>query len=121
MKITNLILSVLFVVFTVVQYNDPDPLSWMVAYGFMALLFGFAAAQKTNKKILVGTFLLFVIWSIIFIPDFIFWLKNGSPSIASEMKTDEPHIELVREFLGLIICLGGLTFLLWQNKKLKFK
>ena len=43
----------------------------------------------------------------------------GTPNIASEMKTEEPHIELVREFLGLFICVGVLIFHLLEVKRQK--
>jgi len=33
----NLVVAAFFVLFTLVQYNDPDPLLWMIIYGLTAL------------------------------------------------------------------------------------
>ena len=68
-------------------------------------------------EITLISIIIFAILGITFIPDFIDWIDKGAPSIASEMKATEPHIELVREFGGLLICLAALLFLLFQQKK----
>ena len=117
MKIINSILSLLFLVFAAVQYNDPDPWLWIIAYVFVALLFVLQIVEKLPRPLLLVSIFLFAILGITFIPDFIDWIDKGAPSIASEMKASEPHIELVREFGGLLICLAGLLFLLFQQKK----
>lgn len=49
MKILNLILTILFILFAAVQYNDPDPIHWMALYLFVAAVCGFAAFGKYNK------------------------------------------------------------------------
>ncbi len=117
MKIVNSILSFLFITFAVVQYNDPDPWLWIVAYLFVAVQFVLQIFQKLPRPLLLISIILFAILGMTFIPDFIDWIEKGAPSIASEMKATEPHIELVREFGGLLICLAGLLFLLFQQKK----
>jgi hypothetical protein len=35
----------------------------------------------------------------------------GTPSITAEMQATEPHIEVVREFLGLLIAVVSLAWL----------
>ncbi len=60
------------------------------------------------------------LWGMLnLLPDFIHWIEIGSPNIASEMKTEEPHIELVREFLGYVICIAVLVFYYFQSRKEK--
>ena len=44
------------------------------------------------------------------LPDFIDWIQNGAESITQSMKAEKPHIELTREFLGLLICALALGF-----------
>jgi hypothetical protein len=117
MKIANSILALLFFIFAAVQYNDPDPWLWIVAYIFVAVQFILQIFQKLPRPLLLISIILFAILGMTFIPDFIDWIEKGAPSIASEMKATEPHIELVREFGGLLICLAGLFFLLFQQKK----
>ena len=117
MKIINSILSLLFLSFAAVQYNDPDPWLWIIAYVFIAALFVLQVIGKLPRPLLLISIVFFGIWGISFVPDFMNWIDKGAPSIASEMKATEPHIELVREFGGLLICLAGLLFLLFQQKK----
>ena len=117
MKITNIICAFLFLLFAVVQYNDPDPWTWIAAYIYVALLFVLQLKGILNKKMLLPSLIIFGVWGLTFIPDFMAWLQMGAPNIAGEMKTEEPHIELVREFGGLLICLAGMAFLWRQQKK----
>ena len=38
------------------------------------------------------------------------WVKKGMPSITGSMKAESPHVEYLREFLGLFIILLALLF-----------
>lgn len=53
----------------------------------------------------------------ILIPDFISWIQDGMPSITESMKAEKKHIELTREFLGLLLILGVLIFHFVQGRK----
>ena len=81
MKLVNAALSLLFILFAVVQYNDPDPWIWIVLYGFVALVSAMAFFEKYNKTILVLGMIICIIGIGLLIPDFIDWLKKGAPSI----------------------------------------
>ena len=117
MKIANLILGVLFVLFAAVQYNDPDAWLWIVIYGAVAVAFFLAAAHRYSG-LLYGAILVACIYEAVTLaPDFSNWIEMGTPNIATEMKTEEPHIELVREFLGVLITLGAVLFLFWQSRR----
>ncbi|HEY0979060.1 MAG TPA: transmembrane 220 family protein [Flavobacteriales bacterium] len=110
-KALLLLLALVFVAFAYLNLNDPDPIIWVTAYGMVALLFVLAAFGKPlplSTAVLTG--ILFV-WMCTLIPGMIDWFEAGTPSITSEMKATEPHIEVVREFLGLLIAVlatGGL-------------
>jgi hypothetical protein len=117
MKRINLILAFLFALFAVVQYNDPDPWAWILMYCFIGAICAFAAFGKYNEFIIGFSFGICLFWAIELLPDFFNWIEMGTPNIATEMKTEEPHIELVREFLGIFICMGVLVFQLIQFKK----
>lgn len=118
MKITNLVLGALFLLFAIVQYNDPDPWLWMLLYGFIAGVLIFAAFGKREKWVAIGGFLICAVWFLSLLPDFINWVQMGMPTITGSMKTEEPHIEYTREFLGLGICMLVL-FLNWRKGKLE--
>ncbi|HKK75964.1 MAG TPA: transmembrane 220 family protein [Saprospiraceae bacterium] len=110
MKIINLILGILFLLSAVAQYNDPDPWAWMALYGFVAVVLIFAALGKRNKWVPIAGIAVCVIWIATLLPEFINWLQMGMPNIAGSMKTEEPHIEYTREFLGLAFCITALAF-----------
>ncbi len=116
MKITNLILTALFILFAGFQLNDPDPYAWMALYFFVAVICLFAAYGRINKYLIWTGIAVCLIWMGALLPEFINWVKIGMPNIAGKMKAEEPHIEFTREFLGLGICLA---VLFWQLKKQK--
>ncbi|MEM1121162.1 MAG: transmembrane 220 family protein, partial [Bacteroidota bacterium] len=113
MKIVNIVLSLLFVLFAYFQYNDPDPWLWIGIYLFIALVSGLAAANIYPKRLLTIGLVGCLIGLGILLPDFINWLSTGAESITESMKTEKPHIELTREFLGLLICALVMGLHLW--------
>jgi len=117
MKILHLVLALLFLLFAVVQYNDPDPLGWMLLYGFIAGVCAFAAFGRRNRLVLLAGMGVVLVWAIFLFPDFIAWLRMGMPTIAGSMKAEAPHIELMREFSGLFLCLIVLIFQYIQGRK----
>ncbi len=109
-KTVNAILTVLFLLFALVQINDPDPWKWVLLYGIVALISGFAYFGIYRRWVILGGLAICLIELIGIFPDFTSWINQGMPNIAKSMKTDEPHIELTREFLGLAICIAALSY-----------
>lgn len=117
MKIVNIGLSLLFVLFAVVQYNDPDPWLWIAYYIMVAVFCGLTAFQKFYKIPLLIALLGTAFWIGMLVPDFVAWLRDGMPSIVGTMKAESKYIELVREFLGLFMGLAVLSFQFYQLRK----
>ena len=110
-KILYILLAVVFAAFAYLNLNDPDPVVWVLAYSGVAVLFAFAAFGRADRRISGYLALALGIWMLTMAPGMVDWMEMGMPSITSEMKATEPHIEVVREFLGLLIavlCLLGL-------------
>lgn len=118
MKFINLLLGLIFILFAAVQYNDPDPLVWMAMYLAVAYVCIFAAFGKYHRYALWAILLVNSIWMLLCVPDFLEWIKMGSPNIASEMKATTPYIENTREFLGLFICWLVLIWHTFRQNKL---
>ena len=110
MKIANSILALLFFIFAVVQYNDPDPWLWIVAYIFVAVQFILQIFQKLPRPLLLISIILFAILGMTFIPDFIDWMTAGFPTLVETMKAEQPYVEFIREFFGLILICISLLF-----------
>ncbi len=119
MKVLNLVLCALFLLFGAVQYNDPDPWAWMLLYCFVAVMFGMAAFGHYYRPALIAGLAVCIIWMVTLIPDFIEWINVGMPNIAEHMKAETPYIELTREFLGLVICILGLGFMLRRERRFR--
>ena len=110
MKIANITLSILFFLFAIVQYNDPDPWLWIVLYGMVGIISTMAVFGKYHKILTLLVMGICVLGILFLLPDFIDWLKNGAPSITESMKAESPHIELTREFFGFIVTLLALSW-----------
>ena len=112
MKIFNLILAVLFLSFSVLQLNDEpgDVLFWVLVYAGIGVISAFGAFNRYNLwMILFG--LAAVVYELFRkFPTFAQWIGDGMPSITGSMKASSPHVELAREYLGLILCLVVLIY-----------
>ena len=117
MKTVQIVLSALFVLFAVVQLNDVDPWAWVAFYIYVALLFSLAAAGKYHNYATIGGLAIIVIWMATLLPDFINWVNMGMPTITGSMKAESPHVELTREFLGLLIAGIAVGWLYFSSRK----
>ncbi|MEZ4739851.1 MAG: transmembrane 220 family protein [Flavobacteriales bacterium] len=116
-KFVFLLLAVVFVGFAYVNLNYPDPFKWVAAYASTAVLFAFAAFGRADRRIVGSLALSFFVWTCTLLPGMVDWINAGMPSITDEMQTTAPHIEVVREFLGLLIAVLALAVLLFATPR----
>ena len=109
MKIIHGLIFLIFFGFAILQFNDPDPLGWILLYLCVAATAIFYLFKQYFILLPVSGLFVCVLGILFLSPDFFTWVKEGMPTITASMKAENPHIELVREFLGFII--SGLTFL----------
>ena len=107
-KTIAIIVFIVFILFTAVQYNDPDALRWIAIYGYVSLAALGAYFNRVPRWAIYAGMIVCLIWMGTLFKDFIHWIQMGMPSIVDEMHTTKPHIELVREFLGLLLAMIGL-------------
>lgn len=93
MRLLAGLLAVLFLYAVVVQFNDPDPVQWMLVYGAAAVLSALAAARRLAfwpPLVLAGVALA---WAGAVLP----------PALAQDLSlaAEEP-----RELFGLLIVAG---------------
>jgi hypothetical protein len=106
----HIILAILFILFAVVQYNDPDPYIWIPIYGSVAAVCILNHQKKFYPPIILAILGGLSIYWMTYLPSFIQWFTDGMPSIASTMKAETPFIELIREFLGLLLAMLTLAY-----------
>ncbi len=111
--IARLILGILFIAFAAVQYNDPDPWIWILVYSVVGVICLWNVRHAITKPIILGLTIIFAIATTWYVPMMMDWINDGMPSIIGEMKATTPHIEWMREFLGLFLCV---ITLFWLSK-----
>jgi len=123
MKTLNISLSIIFFLFALLQYNDPDPYIWVPIYLLAAFICWEAAKKKYQGSLyIIGMLVCLVYGTYLFID------KNGVLSWANEhaaeslvhtMKADKPWIEESREFGGLLIVFTALliNYIIFQKSK----
>lgn len=111
MRMMSFLLAGLALVSMGLQFNDPDPVYWVAAYGATALVVGAMGLGKRSQlwtAITIGVVVGGMLWSV---PGFGAYLLAGDyGSIFGSMRADRPYIEESREFLGLAMSLAALTW-----------
>ncbi|MGC6432148.1 MAG: transmembrane 220 family protein [Jejuia sp.] len=117
-KITNSILSIIFVAFAIMQLNDPDGWLWFFIYLSVAGIC-FVSTFKTLPKILLwGIIVALVTYSCFHFSLFIDYLQTEhKEEIFGEMVYEKPYLEGSREFLGLLIAAFAVAYQLKSSKK----
>ena len=112
-----IVLAIMFAGFAYLNLHDPDPVQWVLAYGATAVLFAFAAFGRADRRIIGWFAVALFIWMCTMFPGMLDWAYFGVPSITEEMQAHEPQIEVVREFLGLLIAVLSLASLFFTTSK----
>jgi len=110
MKIFCFVLAALFFASAAVQFNDPDPAVWVTIYGTTGLIAVFAAFERYNPWVVLILMAACVYEAYQFFPGFWTWVTDGMPTITGSMKAESSYLEMVREFLGVVITLAALIF-----------
>jgi uncharacterized membrane protein YjdF len=121
MKIFNLVFTILFIIFAVLQYNDPDPYVWIPIY----LVSAYVCFQTYRNKFDKFSHWVVVTFSLIYAAKLLvntdgvlsWYNQHDAENLVQSMKATKPWIEQTREFGGLIIILIVASINLITNKK----
>ncbi len=108
-KILGWIFGFLCLVSAVLQYNDPDPILWMVIYGMTALISFAFAMEKISYLVPLLMGVLFLVGAIYVFPDTFEGFTIGEGDIK--------NIEEGRESVGLFILSAVMFLFAWRLKK----
>jgi hypothetical protein len=118
MKATNVVLALLFALFTYFQFNDPDAWLWIGIYGLMTVIAALAATGRSYLPLIGITALACLYTLVTTAPGVWEYLTNQEGyTIMQGMSYDKPYIEETREFGGSLICLGALTYFYLTSRK----
>lgn len=119
MKILKIFLAVLFLLFALVQINDPDPLLWILVYGAMMVVSIMAFYNRYPTGIMIIMAAGYLIMTVLYFDGFATWLTSPNRALLFDdlAKMQYPYIEEAREFLGLLICIAVLVFYFALSKR----
>jgi hypothetical protein len=111
----------MFLAFTLVQFNDPDPLLWILIYGSMSAVCAMAAFKLYFPKIMMVQGVLYLVYCVLLWPGVSRWFSSDNKAMLFDdiAKMQNLYIEESREFLGLVICLVVLALYLWLSLRKK--
>jgi len=120
-KIINIILSVIYFVFALVQLNDPDAIVWFFIYAIVSFICLYSNFKTISKKILVIVIILLLGYATYHLHYFWEYLQiEDKEEIFGKMVYKRPYLEGSREFLGLILATLGVLYQLKKPKETKW-
>lgn len=97
-KVLNYIMLLLFATAAVLQYNDPDSLIWIIAYGLTAAVCILWIQETQFYSYIAGILaIIYLGWSFYIIPE------SVNQQLFSSFGMQSIEIEEMRETLGLLI------------------
>ena len=117
MRFVLVFLGIIYILFALVQINDPDPILWILIYLIPASISFYLLKWRINPFLLLGLGIIYFIGAIyLFPPSVSEWISVEEEAKSLGMMM--PGIEEGREAAGLFLCsLTFLGFFLFQRKK----
>ena len=117
-RILDGFLALMFLVFALLQYNDPDPGMWMLVYGAMCFVCLASAFNRFSLGLMIPMAGGYLILSALHVDGMLEWLKspNRKRLFDDVAKMQYPYIEEAREFLGLLICVVVLLYVFYRQR-----
>ena len=114
----NVLFIFIFILSAAVQYNDPEPLRWIVIYLAAAIVSLLFAMDRITWKPAALLCVISVVWALFIIPDL---TTSGFRHIFSDVQMMQHGTEAAREFLGLLIVAGWMMVLTGKLINIKKK
>jgi hypothetical protein len=109
MKTFNYIFGGIFILFALLQINDPDPYLWIPIYGYASLIAFLNAKDKYDgfaNYALIVFCILYGAKLLLEKDGVVSWYnQHDAENLVQSMKATKPWIENTREFGGLLIIL----------------
>jgi hypothetical protein len=116
MRFFSYTIGIIFVLFALVQLNDPDFMIWVGAYMIPATLAFVFTHRKQNKLVLGILAIIYLVAAVaLFPPSIGDWISAEEKSKSLGMTL--PGIEEARESMGLLLCFVAIAFFWFKTKK----
>ena len=117
LKILNLIFLAAFALSVLVQFNDPDPVAWIIIYCAAALLCVLQHLDKVPALFPATLIVIAITWIVLLLPSII----NGVPwaDIFDSLNMKSKSVEEAREIggLALIVFWSAVTLAIGLKEK----
>lgn len=110
MKWFKILLFLLFGLSAALQFNDPDPINWVLMYGLTAAIALLSFFEKGSRVLELLTMAICLFEMINSFSGLSTWISSGFPDITGHMENAKPYIEETREFIGSSICFITVIF-----------
>lgn len=116
-RIVNGFMVVIFLVAAVIQYNDPDPVRWILIYGAAAVaaLLQVRREGEWARRIPLVVGLAALIWALFLVPEVLG--QVAFQDLFQSMDPNHPEIEEGRELGGLLIIALWMGVLVFRSRK----
>ncbi|MBW2425918.1 MAG: hypothetical protein JRG86_16845 [Deltaproteobacteria bacterium] len=115
MKLAALVFAFVFLIAAAVQWNDPDPLLWILGYLLAAGLSAFAAAGRVAVLPSAGAAAIFALWFLSLAPSLFAAERAAFTSFQMQASSHEEP----REAVGLLLAAGWCGALAcWARRRL---
>lgn len=111
----NTVMLLAFVGSAVVQWNDPDPVRWMLLYSSAAVACALHLFGVLPWRLAAAVGVVALVWSAIWAPGVITNAPIGQLFTTYQMMS--PEIEEARELLGLLIVAGWMAVLVAVRRR----
>ena len=113
-KTIHAVFALIFLAFSALQLNDPDPLIWICFYLLCALVPGLALFNKPSKTLFWVAVIACVNAITIHAQGaYNYYLHMDQEPLMQSMNPQKPYIEEAREFLGSLLALGMVLISDW--------
>jgi len=114
----NVLFGLMFLFSLIVQYNDPDPLLWMVVYGLAGVACALALRSKRSWMLPAAVALAAIAWAATLAPD----AAGVRPAeMFAEFEMQDEAVEVAREMFGLLIVAAWMLVLVIAGARRKSK
>jgi uncharacterized membrane protein (DUF485 family) len=99
--VSSVLMGVLFLISLGLQYNDPDPIQWMLIYGAAAAVSFLAPWRPIAKRLALTVFVVALAWFLLLLPEILGVLSFSD--LFLKMNEKGGAVEVGRESGGLAI------------------
>lgn len=100
------LMTALYLVSVALQYNDPDPIRWMLIYGAAAVASAMLPLRRWAIPLSFVVAAAALVWAAILTPEI--WGRVGFSDMWLKMSEKGGAVEVEREIGGLVIVVGWL-------------